>query len=185
MLLGKIQNFFAKTDLWILIRISPFIFAFHEFEEWNILSWHRKYQANIPDVIDLHLRTIFVIIVGLNFLFFIFVIRIRNRGMAAKILFPAFSFMLYNGFVHFYWSIYFQSYSPGLIFGFMFSVPLIGIIFYKMISEKLVKKWFVSIMGILLIAMFVNVIMIGNKLEPGIVNAMLLGKIITEWIGLN
>jgi len=184
MILRKIHYSFAKIDLWILIKIFPFIFALHEFEEWNILSWHRKHQSNIPNVTDLHIRTIFVIIITVTFLFFFVVLRIKNKKTAAYILFPVLSLVFYNGLIHFYWSIYFASYSPGLVFGFIVGVPLIGIIIFKMISEKLIAKWYASFVGLLLIAMFTHVIMLGDKLESGIVNAMLIGKIIAEWIGL-
>ncbi len=184
MILRKIHSSIAKIDLWILIKIFPFIFALHEFEEWNILSWHRKHQSNIPDVIDLHLRTIFVIIIVITFLFFLLVLRIKSKKIAAAILFPVFTFILYNGLVHLYWSIYFASYAPGLVFGFIVGVPLIGIIIFKMISEKLIAKWYAALMGVIFIAIFAHIIAIGDKLESGIVSAMLLGKIIAEWIGL-
>jgi hypothetical protein len=180
----KIQNIITKTKLWTLIKIFPFIFALHELEEWNILSWHRKHQSNIPDVIDLHLRTIFVIIIGVTFLFFFIVQKIKNQKTAAYILFPVLTLFIYNGLAHFYWSIYFTSYAPGLVFGFIVSVPIVSIIIYKMISKKLVSKWYASFVGIIFTAMFAHVIVIGDKLESGIVNAMFLGKIITELIGL-
>jgi hypothetical protein len=80
--------------------------------------------------------------------------------------------------VHFYWSIYFASYAPGLVFGFFVGVPLIGIIIFKMISEKLISKWYAYLMGVIFTAMFARVIIIGDKLESGIVNAMLLGKLL-------
>ncbi len=184
MILRKTQDSIAKLELWILIKIFPFIFALHEFEEWNILSWHRKHQSNIPNVTDLHLRTIFIIIIAFTFLFFFVVLKIKNKKTAAYILFPVLSLIFYNGLVHFYWSIYFASYAPGLAFGFIVGVPMIGIIIFKMISEKLIAKWYASFVGLLFIAMFAHIITLGDKLEPGIVSAMLFGKIIAEWIGL-
>jgi hypothetical protein len=184
MITVKIKHLIANTDLWIVVKIFPFIFALHELEEWNVLAWHRRYQSNIPDVTDLHLRIIFVALIAAVFLLFFFVSKIKDRNISAKILLPVFAILLYNGLVHFYWTFYFQAYSPGLIFGFAVSMPVIGIIIYKMISVKLVTKWFVSLIGIIFIVMFVNIILTGNKLEPAIVNAMLLGKIISGWIGL-
>lgn len=183
-MLKKIKHYLAETELRSLIKIFPVIFALHEFEEWNILSWHRKYQSNIPDVTDMHLRIIFVIIVVITFLFFFLVMRIKNTKTVAVILLPFFSLILYNGVVHLYWSVYFNSYSPGLIFGFFIGMPFIVTIISKMISQKLVSKRYVALMAGIITLMFVHVVSIGDKLESGIVNAMLLGKTITEWAGL-
>lgn len=180
----KMYYIITKTELWTLIKILPFLFALHELEEWNVLSWHRIYQSNIPDVLDLHLRTIFVIIIGAAFLFFFFVLKTKNQKATAYILLPVLTLLIYNGLVHFYWSIYFTSYAPGLVFGFIVSAPLIAIIIYKMISQKMVPQWYASFVGIIFTAMFAHIIMIGDRLESGIVNAMLLGRIIAEWIGL-
>lgn len=55
-----------------LLKILPFIFALHELEEWNTLAWHQKYQLNVPDVpdvTDIHLQTIFVVLIIFSFIF--------------------------------------------------------------------------------------------------------------------
>jgi hypothetical protein len=171
-----------ETDLWKLVRIFPYVFALHELEEWNILSWHQKYQTNVPDVIDLNLRTIFLLIIGIVFFIFFIAQKIKKRQTAAYILFPVLALSFYNGIVHLYWSVNFITYAPGLIFGFIIGVPLSGIIIYKIISEKLVSKWYVIFFGTLFSALFANIILLGDKIEPFLVQSMLLGKILTKWI---
>jgi hypothetical protein len=175
---SKIKNINIRT----LIKIVPFAFALHEFEEWNILAWHQKHQSNIPAVADIDLRTIFLFLVVLVFIVFNLALIPRNKKITAYILFPFISFMCYNGVVHLYWTIYFKDYSPGLIFGFFVGVPLTGLILYKMLKERMVKKWYAFIFGGLVSYLFIEVIILGDKLEPGIVNAMLFGQKLAQWL---
>ena len=176
----KIKESINKIDLWTLIGLIPFIFALHEFEEWNILSWHRKYQSNIPEVTDLHLQIIFVFLIAIIFLTFLILKRFKNRKTSAYIFFPILSLLIYNGVVHLFWSIYFSSYSPGLIFGFIISCPYIGYIVYRMISERLISKFYFSVWLIVFIILFINTIINSDKLEAGILYAMLLGKLFAD-----
>ena len=53
---------------------------------------------------------------------------------------------------------------------------------YKMIHKELVKKWYALVFGLLFTGLFIEVIHLGDKLEPGIVNAMLLGQKLAQWI---
>jgi hypothetical protein len=172
----KIQTFIKTANLWKGMRIVPFVFALHEFEEWNILMWHRTYQSNIPDVSSIDLRTIFSALIIVVFLFFSFARIIKNKNTAAYLVFPILSLFVYNGFVHLYWSFYFSSYAPGLIFGFFIGVPLISLIIYRIISDKLISKWYAASCAAVFLLMFIHVILIGDELESGIVRAMILGK---------
>jgi hypothetical protein len=174
--LARIQTFIGTINLWKSVRIVPFVFALHEFEEWNILSWHRRYQSNIPDVSDIDLRTIFLILIIIVFLFFYFAQRFKNKNISAYFLFPVLSLFVYNGLVHLYWSFYFSSYAPGLIFGFFVGVPLISMIIYRMMSEKLISRWYAASCAAVFLFMFINVILMGDRLESGIVHAMILGR---------
>ena len=178
MLRVKIKKIITETELSTLIKIFPFLFALHEFEEWNILSWHQKYQSNIPDVTDWHLRIIFILFTGIVFAIFYFANKLRNRNITAYIVVPVLFLLLYNGSVHFYWSIKYVTYSPGLIFGFFLSVPVILIMIYKIMSQKMISKLYAVLCGTICTALFIHVIILGDKLEQGIINAMLLGKML-------
>ena len=174
--------YIGNISLWKLVNMVPFVFAFHEFEEWNILSWHRRHQSNIPDVADIDLRTIFIVMIVLVFLFFSVAKIVKNKKVSAYFISPVLSIMLYNGLVHLYWSIYFFTYSPGLIFGFFIGVPLLSIIFYKTVREQLLTKSSLVILMAIVLFMLAHAISLGDILESGIVNAMLLGKTLSALI---
>ena len=174
----KVTNF----NLITLLKIVPFVFALHEFEEWNTLSWHQRNQSNIPAVTDIDLRTIFLFLIVISFVVFYTLIQLKNKKITAIILFPILALICYNGIVHLYWTFYFMDYSPGLIFGFFLGVPLMIIIMYKLIRENLIKKWYAILVGLLFMGLFIEVIHLGDKLEPGIVNAMLLGRKLAQRI---
>ena len=174
----KIENLNVIT----LLKIVPFAFALHELEEWNTLSWHQNHQSNIPAVTDIDLRTIFLFLIIILFVVFYTSIQLKNKKITAYILFPFLALMCYNGIVHLYWTLYFKDYSPGLIFGFFLGVPLMIVIMHKLMRENLIKKWYAILVGLLFTGLFIEVIHLGDKLEPGIVNAMLLGRKLAQSI---
>jgi hypothetical protein len=51
-----------------------------------------------------------------------------------------------------------------------------------MVHEKLIKKWYLFVFGLLFTALFIEVILLGDQLEPGIVNAMLFGKKLAQLV---
>ena len=182
MMINIIHNKLVNIKLTTLYKIVPFAFALHEFEEWNVLLWHQNHQSNIPAVSHIDLRTIFLLLIVICFVVFFTAIQFKNKRIMAHVLFPLLSLMCYNGIVHLYWTFYFSDYSPGLIFGFFMGVPLISLIIYRIMRDNLISKWYGLTFGLLFTALFVEVILLGNKLEPGIVNAMLLGKKLVGWL---
>ena len=182
MILNKIKEKIANFHLTTLLKIVPYAFTLHELEEWNTLLWHQKHQSNIPEVTDIDLRTVFLLLILFSFIVFYSAIQFRNKIITVYILFPLLALMCYNGIVHCYWTLYFLDYSPGLIFGFFLGVPLMIIIMYKMFHENFIKKWYALLVGLLFSGLFIEVIHLGDKLEPAIVNAMLLGHKLALWI---
>lgn len=172
----------GASNLITLLKIVPFAFALHELEEWNTLSWHQKNQSNIPAVTDIDLRTIFLFLILFVFLVFYSAIRLRSKKITSYILFPFLALLCYNGLVHFYWTLYFSDYSPGLIFGFLLGVPLMTVTMYKIVHENLVQWWYALAAGLLFSGLFIEVIRLEDKLEPGIVKAMLLGQKLAQWL---
>lgn len=182
MTLKIIQEKINNLSLTTLLKIVPFAFTLHELEEWNALQWHLKHQSNIPPIADIDIRTIFLFLIVVCFIVFNLALQFRNKNFTSYILIPFVGLMCYNGFVHLFWTFYFNDYSPGLIFGFFLGVPLMILIVYKMLREKLVKKWYVLIFALLFISMFINTIHLGDKVEPALVNAMLFGQQLVEWL---
>jgi hypothetical protein len=171
------------TDIRKLLWMFPFVFMFHELEEWNILPWHRQFQTNIPpDVTSLDLRTFFLFVILLIFILTYLSLIPKNKKTNSYLLLPFITLNCYNGMVHLYWSFYFKTYAPGVIFGFFIGVPFAIFIIYKMLKEKLVKKWYVSLFVILSILLCIQAVILGDKIEPGLVNAMLFSKKLAVWI---
>ncbi|MBN2520519.1 MAG: HXXEE domain-containing protein [Bacteroidales bacterium] len=177
-----IKSQIDKINIIKLIKILPVVFTFHEIEEWNVLKWHLQYQTNVPEVSDIDLRTIFLFLIVFSYILVYLALIPKNKRITAYLLIPFISFLFYNGLVHLYWTIYFKSYSPGLIFGFFAGVPLYLLIVYKFIQLKMVKKWYLFIFGVLTAVLLVQIILLKDKLDPAIANLMLLGRQLAEWI---
>ena len=150
---------------------------FHELEEWNILTWHRQFQTNIPpDVTNLDIRTFFLFIILLFFALSYLILIPKNKKINSYLFIPLLTFAFYNGIVHLFWLFYFKTYAPGVIFGFFVSVPFIILIVYKMLKENLVKKWYFLIFAAISAFLVIQAINLGDKIEPQLVNAMIFSK---------
>lgn len=49
-----------------------------------------------------------------------------------------------------------------------------------MLTQKLINKWYAAIVFSGIFALFIEIILLGNEIEPAIANLMLLGKNISE-----
>jgi hypothetical protein len=179
-MLSRLQSIDIRT----LVFAFPFIACLHEFEEWNILQWHRTYQTNVPpDITNLDLRTIFLII---NLVIIIWTVAAllpkNNRKLTAYLFSPLLAISLINAFEHLIWLIEFRVYAPGFIFGFIFEAPLIIYMAYRMLSEKLIAKWYAGLLGIVVAAGIVKQLLLGTQIDPAIVNIMKLSRPIADLI---
>ena len=181
-----IKNFvhvLEKIDLRKFIFSFPFIALLHELEEWNILKWHLEYNTNVPsDVADFHLRLALILISLLIFLWTFISLISKNNKITAIIIFPLIAMSLLNGFEHLIWLIEFGVYAPGVVFGFFFEVPLLLYIVYRMLKEKIIAKWYVMLLGIIVTLGIIKLILLGNKLDPMIAGAMKLSKELSDLI---
>ena len=180
---NNIKQFIMSADIRSLFKTFPFIFMLHEAEEWDILPWHRKFQSNIPaNVSSLDLRTILVFL-SLLFLAYTYVSLIpKNKKINSYLLLPFITLICYNGIVHLYWSFYFTTYAPGMIFGFFMGAPFAVLIIYRTLKEKLVSKWYALIFIFLSTVLFVQAVMMGDRIENGLLNAMLFSKKLADWL---
>ncbi|MBP6978391.1 MAG: HXXEE domain-containing protein [Lentimicrobiaceae bacterium] len=95
---------------------------------------------------------------------------------------PLLTFCFYNGIVHIFWTFLFKTYAPGVIFGFFIGVPYSIYIVFIMLKEKLVKYWYVLIFTVLSIFLIIQAMNCGEKLEPGVANAMLFSKKLANFL---
>jgi hypothetical protein len=179
----NLKQFLSSLNIRSLLWLFPFVFMFHEFEEWNILPWHRHFQSNIPsDITSLDLRTFFLFIVILFFALTYLSLLTINKKISSYLMLPLITFNFYNGIVHLFWSFYFHTYAPGVIFGFFIGAPLTILIVYKMLNEKLVKQWYILLYAVLSIFLIVQAVSLGNKIEPPLVHVMIFSKTLANWI---
>jgi hypothetical protein len=178
--LSKLQS--VNIRAWVFI--FPFIACLHEFEEWNILEWHRTYQTNVPpDITNLDIRTIFLIINLVIIIWAVIALLPKNNPKAtAYLFFPLMAISLINAFEHLMWLTEFRVYAPGFIFGFIFEAPLIIYMTYRMLSEKLIAKWYAGLFGVVVAAGIVKLLLLGAEIDPAIVNVMKLSRPIAYFI---
>ncbi|MEW6187480.1 MAG: HXXEE domain-containing protein [Thermodesulfobacteriota bacterium] len=177
---SKLQS----LDLRTLIVTFPFIACLHEFEEWNILQWHRTYQTNVPpDITNLDLRTIFLIINLVIILWTVLALLPGNNlRVTAYLFFPLLAVSLINALEHLIWQVEFGVYAPGFIFGFIFEAPLILLIAYRMLKDKLVSKLYSGLFGLVVAAGTVKLLLQGSEIDPVIVYIMKLSRPIADFI---
>ncbi len=179
----NLKQLIDNTEIRRLLWMFPFVFMLHELEEWNILPWHRQFQTNIPvEITSLDLRTFFVSIMLLVFALTWLCLIPKNKKINSYLMLPLLTFNFYNGIVHLFWSFYFKTYAPGVIFSFFVGVPLTILIVYKMIKENLVKKWYILLFSALSIFLIIQAVSLGDKLEPQLVNVMLFSKKLANWL---
>jgi len=183
MVMNRILSKLQGIDIRTLIFIFPYVACLHEFEEWNILKWHRTNQTNVPpDITNLDLRTIFLLINLVIIIWTVVALWPKNKKVTAYIFFPLMAISLINAFEHLIWLIHFGVYPPGFIFGFIFEAPLILYIAYRMLKEKLIAKWFAGIFLLIVLAGIVNLMLSGTEIDPAIVNIMKLSRPISDFI---
>ena len=178
-LFGKL----GKTDLRKIIFIFPFIACLHELEEWNILPWHMRYNTNVPsDVTNAGLHIIFILISVIFFIWTLISLVPKNNKTTAYIFFPLMTIGFVNAIEHLIWSIEFGVYAPGFIFGFLFEMPLIIFIAFRILKENLVAKWYSAVFGVLAVLGTVNLLLLGKELDPVIRGAMNFSKVLSDFI---
>jgi hypothetical protein len=107
-------NILGLADTTNYVWIIPLAFSIHEFEEWNILKWYKKYYKNLPGSTN---TSIHIHIVSLSILSFLLTFAAYiTSGTFLFSLIVAFisSFILYNFIQHIIWTLQLKTYSPGL-----------------------------------------------------------------------
>ncbi len=148
-----------------IIKIVPFAFAIHNFEEaWAICNTSQTYQN--PFVANV---TQFIIAVSLfTTLGFVLVFgkKLYKTTRYYQYAITGFSGMLFLNvfFPHVLSAIYLQKYTPGLISAVMLILPLTGFLLWKIFQSKLFStKQFVltifsgGLVGTILVAVFLTI----------------------------
>lgn len=112
----------------------PIIFSIHEFEEWNILKWYKKYYRNLPESTNTSIR-IHIVALSIASLFLTYLAYILNGTFLFSLIVAFLSaFIFLNVFQHIIWTAQLRAYSPGLITG------IISIIVVLFVNIELVQS---------------------------------------------
>ena len=159
-----------------LILLFPVIALMHEFEEWNILGWHRAVNTGVPDVTDLHVRTALGIVVLANFVWAGASLIPRSKQWSSNLILPLVAIGVMNGIQHLIWTIQFGRYAPGVVFGFLGFTPIAVCFAYRVLRERLVPRWFVIALGSVVLAAIVLTLLRGDEIDPMVKSAMLFAR---------
>jgi hypothetical protein len=96
-----------------IIWLIPVFFFIHELEEWNILSWYKKYYTGLPastnTSIRIHIFAVSIVAFLLAFIAWISPVIIRS----IIIIFLS-GFVFVNTIQHIIWTFQYKAYAPGL-----------------------------------------------------------------------
>ena len=173
--MAQIIEQITQTDIRTLIYLIPFIFLFHELEEWNILKWHRDVNTGVPDVNNFHVRLTLIFVVILNFVWTGISLIPYSDTVMAYIIMPLIAVGILNGFQHLLWLVKFRRYAPGVIFGFFLGVPVLLYIVVRILNENLVSPWYVILCAAAVFISIFNTVRLKAKIDPLIGKAMVWG----------
>ena len=149
-----------------LILLIPFIFLFHELEEWNNSSWEIANFAISDHPSLLAIRLFLLAISAFGFFIVWLATRFKNRKITAYLLVPFVSLTVLNGAQHIIWTLAFLSYSPGFIFGGLIGVPLGCYALYRFLKERSAHPLYVGLFGILVLFAAAQTILLGHQKPP-------------------
>lgn len=155
--------FLETVDLKALMWILPFVFLFHEMEEWNILDWYKSTYCPPPSSTKLSCRIWLFIISILGFITTLISYLIPNKTFSACIILIFIVFMTFNGIQHIYWTIAFGKYAPGVIFS---SLGIVAGLFITVIiiSQHLVWTGYILILYLITIPFLIQTFKAKNTL---------------------
>lgn len=111
------KSFFDFINSINIIWLIPIVFTIHEFEEWNILSWYKKYYKNITESTSFSIHLHIIVLSVICFLLIIVAYFLHNTFIFSIIIIFIFSFIVLNTIQHIVWCFQTKSYAPGLITG--------------------------------------------------------------------
>jgi Protein of unknown function with HXXEE motif len=158
----------VQIDLLTWLWVFVVIFAIHELEEWNILSWYRRNYVDLPPSTDKATRVwiIFIILVALAWC--AAGTLPGNPALAAYVLLPAVAIAVQNAIQHVYWQLYFKQYAPGIITAIFGLIPIGICLFAGAVWQGLVPIWYAGVLVILIVPGLVQTVKAKNMMTPQI-----------------
>lgn len=148
----SVSNLLNNIDFPKLIWLVPIILFLHEMEEWNILTWYRRHQIELPEgMTNLDVRTwlLFISLVGL--IWALVSLITKNKKISAYIIIPAIFICLVNCIQHLVLVFSYQEYTPGFIFAFIIGVPIYLYIIIRALRDKLIPLWYPIVFAVIIL----------------------------------
>ena len=162
-IVSKINRLPFRKVIWIL----PIGWAFHELEEWNIISWYQRHFVNPPEMTPLSVLVLLAFSALVGFVWTFIASLFRNSKVTAGgllLFFIPVAFM--NAIQHVLWAVMFYAYGPGVLSSGVLIIPSVMYITWRVLKERLVPKWYIIILYLLIVPRIIETIMYGNKVMP-------------------
>ena len=162
-IISKINRLPFRKVIWFL----PIGWAFHEMEEWNIVSWYRGHFVNPPEMAPLSVFTLLAYSTLVGFVWTFIASLFRNSKVTAGVLLLFFILAAFmNAIQHISWTVMFCAYSPGVLSSFFLIIPSVIYITWRVLRERLLPKWYIIILYLLTVPRVIETIKCGNEVMP-------------------
>jgi len=162
-MISKVNRLSFRIVIWIL----PIAWAFHEMEEWNIISWYQRHFVNPPEITPLSVSTVLACSTLAGFLWTFIASLFRNSKITAGVLLLFFILVAFmNAIQHISWTVMFCAYGPGVLSSVFLIIPSVIYVTWRVLRERLLPKWYIIILYLLIVPRIIETIMYGNKVMP-------------------
>jgi len=162
-IISKVNGLPFRKLIWIL----PFVWAFHEMEEWNIISWYQRYFVNPPEMTSWSVLTLLAFSTLVGFVWTFIASLFRNSKISAGVLLLFFILAAFmNAIQHISWTIMFGAYSPGVLSSVFLIIPSVIYVAWRVLKERLLPKWYIIILYLLTAPRIIETIKYGNEVMP-------------------
>jgi hypothetical protein len=86
--------------------------------------------------------------------------------MAGILLLLFIPMVFMNAIQHLLWVVMFSAYSPGMLSSFFLVIPSVIYITWRVLKERLLPKWYIIILYLLIVPKIIETIEYGNKVMP-------------------
>ena len=126
-----------------LVWLLPIVLALHELEEWNIKHWNAANFVNSPDTPESAIRAVLILVVFIGFAITAISCLFKNPSVTAYISLPFFILVVFNNSIsHIYWQLNWGVYAPGVITAAFLNIPIILLLSWHALANKLVSLIF-------------------------------------------
>lgn len=132
----RIAGTLDHLDIRMLLFAIPLVSVLHELEEWNVLDWHRKVNAIVPDVTDLHVRTALVLVILLHFVWIGLSPAPKPNKVTHYLAIPLLALSIQKEIQHLICCAKFGIYVPGVIFGYFVGIPITVYIICRIMKQQ-------------------------------------------------